>query len=384
MTDQPDPFPLTPLPHQPGGQRNRDIALEEHLFQKIMAGELPEGIRLPSTAELATQLNVSINTVQKALARLAARGFLTRKTNHGTFVNHRQKTNENVFVLIGADLRAESNHFDRRLSRLIEEKLVERGFNPVLYDDLESIFTSPHGKRLETQLFNDLAHLDPIAFIEQNFTSLRFPQIGLEKPRTTVSFRPIIHEADVSIDKDALYRNLIIGMAENGGRRAILVLKNPDLLFASGLLKTMWATAREYNVVVEKIVHVHGERRSALEEPTEEVILRELKEREALPPGKRFDTILFCDDIQMRAASLCLLREGVAVPEEIRIVSMVNEGIDLAVGVPVIKVEIPLSAIAGQLVHLLEIRLKRLPERDPSPINLPPQLLRDYIPTLQP
>ncbi len=379
--NEPSPFPLDPFPRDKAGTINRDAALEEHLLQKIIDGEIPEGVRLPSTAEMAGQLGVSINSLQKALSRLAARGFLTRRTNYGTVVNIRspKKGQENVFVLFWLDLREEANHFYRRLSRLIEEMLEEKGYNPLIYDQLSRVFAYSSPERRRRQLLADLAHFDPLAVIEIDFILLRFPEVGQARRRPTVSFRPINYDADVSIDRCAIYRELIRVTAENGGRRAIIVSKNPSFSVAVDYLEALWDAARVHEVFIEKILCIEGDRESALEEATEAAVMKELEIWKQLPPGKRFDTLIFPDDIQMRAASLCLLREGISVPDEIRVVSLVNESIDLSVGVPVCGVGLPISKIAQSLVDILEIRLGRSSLRDPAPVLITPERIEVEI-----
>jgi len=52
----------------------------------IASGRLGPGARLPSTRELARQLNVSRNTVMSAYEDLTARGLLVGHTGAGSFV----------------------------------------------------------------------------------------------------------------------------------------------------------------------------------------------------------------------------------------------------------------------------------------------------------
>jgi len=58
----------------------------ENVTRRIEARALIEGDRLPSEAQLARQLSVSVGTVQKALGQLAAAGLITREHGRGTFV----------------------------------------------------------------------------------------------------------------------------------------------------------------------------------------------------------------------------------------------------------------------------------------------------------
>lgn len=56
------------------------------LHDRIVAGELKPGDRLPPQDELARQLNVSRNTLREAIHKLTVMGFLTAKPGVGTVV----------------------------------------------------------------------------------------------------------------------------------------------------------------------------------------------------------------------------------------------------------------------------------------------------------
>ncbi len=61
--------------------------ISDVIVRAIEAGELREGDRLPSEAELASHHGMSVGTVQKALARLANSGLIRREQGRGTFVS---------------------------------------------------------------------------------------------------------------------------------------------------------------------------------------------------------------------------------------------------------------------------------------------------------
>lgn len=61
---------------------------EQELLRQIKLGNYPRGSRLPSTQELAQQLNVSHMTIRKIVAKLTAEGFLYNNLRVGTFVSN--------------------------------------------------------------------------------------------------------------------------------------------------------------------------------------------------------------------------------------------------------------------------------------------------------
>jgi len=60
--------------------------LVDEFCRRIAAGEWPSGCRLPSVRELALDLGVNPNTVQKALAEVDRRGLTSTERTSGRFV----------------------------------------------------------------------------------------------------------------------------------------------------------------------------------------------------------------------------------------------------------------------------------------------------------
>ncbi len=64
----------------------RFLEISERLTREIAAGLRPDGARLPPEIELARECGVSVGTLRKALAELAARGLLVRRQGSGNYV----------------------------------------------------------------------------------------------------------------------------------------------------------------------------------------------------------------------------------------------------------------------------------------------------------
>ncbi|HWP62481.1 MAG TPA: GntR family transcriptional regulator [Candidatus Binatia bacterium] len=79
-----EPTPIRPL--RPARTLPVYLQIEEELAERIEAGELAPGSRLPTERELSESLGVSRMTVRAALARLVQRGLITRHQGSGTFV----------------------------------------------------------------------------------------------------------------------------------------------------------------------------------------------------------------------------------------------------------------------------------------------------------
>ncbi len=62
------------------------IQIEQHLYRLIVQGELPAGQRIPSVRQLAVDLTVNVNTVQRAFQEMNNQGILFTKRGEGNFV----------------------------------------------------------------------------------------------------------------------------------------------------------------------------------------------------------------------------------------------------------------------------------------------------------
>ncbi|MEW6770858.1 MAG: GntR family transcriptional regulator [Bacillota bacterium] len=82
--------------------RNRPIFLQivEEMIRRIARGELLPGEQLPSVRELATELHVNPNTVQKAYQELERRGIIFTMRGQGSFAT------ENVSMIAGLRTQA--------------------------------------------------------------------------------------------------------------------------------------------------------------------------------------------------------------------------------------------------------------------------------------
>lgn len=62
------------------------LQIKQYLYRQIVTGELKPGQKIPSVRELAVQLTVNVNTVQRALQQMNVEGILYTKRGEGNFV----------------------------------------------------------------------------------------------------------------------------------------------------------------------------------------------------------------------------------------------------------------------------------------------------------
>ncbi|MTV82307.1 GntR family transcriptional regulator [Secundilactobacillus folii] len=70
------------------------------IYDRIIAGELAPGEKLPAVRQLAVSLTVNVNTVQRALREMIEEGVVTSQRGRGNFVT----TDTNVIETLRQDL----------------------------------------------------------------------------------------------------------------------------------------------------------------------------------------------------------------------------------------------------------------------------------------
>lgn len=62
------------------------VQIEKYLYRQIALGQLKPGEKVPSVRQLAVELTVNVNTVQRALNQMNNEGILYVKRGLGSFV----------------------------------------------------------------------------------------------------------------------------------------------------------------------------------------------------------------------------------------------------------------------------------------------------------
>ena len=78
---------MSKLKLDPFSSEQLHIQIQRQIREKIRVHRLPAGEKLPTNHELSAALNVSYETVQRAMTALADHGIVVRRQRKGTFVN---------------------------------------------------------------------------------------------------------------------------------------------------------------------------------------------------------------------------------------------------------------------------------------------------------
>ena len=94
------------------------MQLTEVLTQRVVSGQYPPGIRIPSVRDLAAEAGVNPNTMQRALAAMEEEVLLTSQRNTGRYVT--QDTDQ---------IAATRNRLAERELALFREKMKQLGYS---------------------------------------------------------------------------------------------------------------------------------------------------------------------------------------------------------------------------------------------------------------
>jgi GntR family transcriptional regulator len=163
-----------------------------HLKEQIAQGAFNAG-RIPSEVTLATDLNVSRNTVRDALSRLEMEGVIIRKHGAGTFVNE-------AIALVKT-----------RLGEIVpyEEMIADQGYQPSIRTlrmdqeladgDLAREFGIEEGEELIVGEKIYLADGKPVIFYR-----LFMPQTIMTEPATEAAFQRPVTEFVEQVSEEVL------------------------------------------------------------------------------------------------------------------------------------------------------------------------------------
>lgn len=374
---------MTLDPNLPNLATRSDAQAEKIILNRILSGEYREGMRLPNTVVLAAQLNIGVNSVQQALARLSTLGYLERRPRMGTIVRAPEKKPLHVLILVGPDLKREPHHMDRRLTSCLENELTAAGYIPHVHDNLTTLHAQGGAARahMVSRLIQDFTLHDPVGVIESSAVFKRIWELSSEFGRPSVAIKSPHTGGDVSSDRAHFMTAALERLVAAGCKRLLWATKVTGSYPDSLRLERFWDALTAFPLECVRIIEVNDQ--DPAENP-EAMVCEQMKsfirQNRALPLSKRADCALVDEDILMRGISLALLSEQVKIPEELTICSLTNEGVDLHFGVPVIVYENPISEIARQSVGLLTARILRKGEAR-TPILIPGRIdERCYLP----
>lgn len=343
------------------------LQIERQLRACIHRGEMQPGERLPSTREMARQWKMSCNTVQHALARLAADGLVERRPRAGTFV--RASTDRAIIgILMASSLADETAHFYRTVLSALQTEMGNKSWACRVYDGLRPEEMTEYGKEQRRHLAQDLRNYTFKGLVEFGIQTVVLPEIPFDSDLPKVCLLHDKKRSDVLLDEYGFGRDAAAYVAR-AGRGKILYLRNSTARNSDDLDGLLDAVRKHRlpQPYVETLVAVQGH-------DLEQEAFRKVRSlfgnwRREAGGAHVPDALIVADDIAMRGAALALAHEQVSVPGTLLVLTHANEGIKLHYGIPVVRHEFSPKEMAHQALDVLWKRMTG-DAMPPLPISL--------------
>ncbi len=199
-----------------------ELVLDFFRRQIVEDNKWIEGMKIPPERQLQTMLDVSRNTIRKAISIFINEGFLFTEVGRGTFVNSRKHWDRNTTVikskLVGLIITDVELDFGKKIINGVEDYLQKRAYSLILCQDHGSIEKT--FKYLDTLIDHDVKGviLDPVLTDDFKKNNIRIIEI-LDKAGIPV----VLIDREISgIDKNSIITN----NEEISYRAASHILKN--------------------------------------------------------------------------------------------------------------------------------------------------------------
>ncbi len=343
------------------------IQVERFYRQRILAGEISAGTKLPSNQVLSRQWSSSTAAVQRALATLAAEGLIERRQRRGTFVRDAAQQTF-IGILVGPDLIYGASSFYRILSASIQAKLDSLYLKARVYDNLtflpQSDIIHSHGN-----FQADRKSYPFKGYILIGTSNVAEDRIAEDiKPRAV--FQDSTRDSDVILDYACFVEQSVTHLVKRGFRRITYFrgVHSSPLNQANFPVVKLHETAKRLSIPKPETWNMKISGNSTSYEQEVDKALNELiggldsaSFKKKLP-----DVFLVQDDICARPLILNLLKRGIRIPEDVQIcIQSVSEN-PVYYGVPVFHYQFSVAKITQQLCDVLHARLRNLePEELP-------------------
>jgi len=330
--------------------------IADYLKEQILTSYSP-GDKIPSENELAKMFNVSRLTARKAIEKLVNERLLVRVQGIGTFVSDASKYQEDSLKYVGVLIKSKFDERGWSLIAGIERTLEEFRLRPIVID-LDWTNPKQISKRVKALLRQDIVGLivspDRVLLKSKAFTELlntNFPMVFVDRSVEGVNV--------VTVESSNYQGGLLLGRhlrKNHDVHRAVFVTEEPlDLSsvreryegFKQGLKGQVEAVT--LNGSLENIMHVI----SMIQEDG-------------------FDAIFFCHDLLAVRGITLLLREGLRIPEDVKVVGFDNREVSRYVYPELTTIKQDFEALGEGAALMLAKLLKNesVPEREQVPVQL--------------
>jgi len=316
----------------------------EDLRSQIASGRHKEGEQLPSIQQLVRTYGVSLSTVRQSLQELSNEGLIRAEHGRGVFVNDRISSGEFAIVVQAKRLSESASPYHR---------LGCTALAAVLHEEFPGCQTRLHvGKRprwgdafadtldlLERHVSSRLRgvfSLEDISSIEESLLEKGIPLVAVGTP----SARYCVYFDSRQLVTLGLKQLRKVGCRSVG----IIRFSGPDAVGVEiRREKTKW---QQHDSEFHSYT-VQPESANSVERRGYECFM-DLWQRPGRPEG-----VLVGDDILGRGVLRAILQLGISVPQELRLVSHSNRGVELPYHLPVTRLEFDHGRLVREAVAMM-------------------------------
>jgi DNA-binding transcriptional regulator YhcF (GntR family) len=328
--------------------------------EAILGGYYKPGERLPSFAQMAAELGVSIRTPRDAMKLLVDANLVRSRPRIGCEVLARDERIWKGLVAVAVNSAYEGSYYISVLIGAIRKAMLAAGyaFRSVTVD------VGPRGKP-------DFSHLDAVLAGPLSFVIAIYPDDRLAT-RILKSGKPALACVDVQsgggleIVRFSSVRNLlsIARTIQKAGVRSIVVAEYARMPLLDRLCEKM-GIALEYLTIRPR----EGENYlGSLKKRAMDAVIKRFSKGTALP-----DLLLFTDDYVAFGGLVGLAKCAVRVPEDLRVITLANVGCEPVFPVPLAQIRIDPRADGAALAAKALARIENRPFNQ----NLP---LPEFVP----
>ncbi len=316
------------------------LQIAAYFEREIVSGKLLPGDKIPATTILAKQFKVNADTVQQSLKLLMSRGLIDRKPGRGTYVRHGVNT-KTVGIIFGKEIYTNPDVM----------------FFSLFLESLNRIFPA-NGWDCKLFSSSEFASYDK-AFYE------------LKSAIESGEVRAVIEFCSNDFIRDWLDNECPVPVCVNYLEVDFcdFTYKGLSHLYKQGCRRPLVLSHEfrgnnvDYNEGVNKFCSEYGL-------PRENITIAGCGSHAQTGYGriKEFfngnnnpDGILTANDSAFRGVLYALLEQGIKFPEEVKIITYANKGIDIFCHVPLTKLEVD-PDLFGQ--HTYEQLMSMLNDRE--------------------
>lgn len=343
------------------------IQVERFYRQKILAGEIAAGTKLPSNQILSKQWSSSTAAVQKALATLAAEGLIERRQRRGTFVRDAAQQTF-IGILVGPDLIYGTSSFYRILSASIQARLDSPYLKARVYDNLTFLpqrdIIHSHGN-----FQADRKSYPFKGYILIGTSNVAADRISDDiRPRAV--FQDSTRDSDVILDYACFVEESVSQLVKRGFRRITYFrgVHSSPLNQAKLPVLGLHETAKRLGIPKPETWSMKISGNSASYEQEVDRALNEMIESQDTADFKKKlpEVFLVQDDICARPLIMNLLKRGIRIPDDVQICVQSMTENPVYYGVPAFHYQFSVAEVTEKLCDVLNSRLRNLePEQLP-------------------